>query len=70
MFENDAHHQIVHSLMNRTRSTYISYLTFATISSADLGQHACISTTTYVSSNNSETNVTIRTGREMLIHIT
>ena len=68
MFENDANHQIVHSVINRMASTYNSYLRFATLSSADLGQHVCASTTTYVSSNNSETNVSIRTGRELLIY--
>ena len=64
MFENDANHQIVNSVINRTASTYNSYLRFATLSSADMGQHVCVSTTTYVSTNNSVTNTTIRTGRE------
>jgi len=67
MFVNDANHQIVHSVINRTASTYNSYLRFATLSSADIGQHVCVSTTTYVSTNNSVTNTTIRTGRELLI---
>ena len=54
--------QIVHSLLDGTSATYESILTFATPPTTDIGVHVCIATSTYISSDSSNTSTT--TGKD------
>ena len=64
LYNNDENHQIIQSLVNGVTSTFESRLTFIRNPySIDTGEHVCIATSTYVSTNSSETNTTTAIGK-------
>ena len=68
MYTNDGSHQIIQSLLNGTTSTLESQLTFIRHPyQIDTGEHACIITSTFVSTNSSQTNTSTVIG--MYIHL-
>ena len=63
VYTNDEVHKIVQTLINGTSSTIESTLSFSHYPyQKDTGDRSCKVTTTYVSTNNSETNTSTITG--------
>lgn len=61
----DGEHQIVHTLLNGVTATFESRLTFLRHPySIDTGERICIVTSTYVSTNSSETNTSTTVGMQ------
>lgn len=62
-YTNDGNHQIIQSLLSGVTSTLESRLTFLRHPySSDTGDRVCMVTSTYVSTNSSETNASTTTG--------
>lgn len=60
-------HQIVQSLLNGVSSTFRSTLTFLRHPfSSDTGERICVATSTYISTNSSETNTSTVIGTKYL----
>lgn len=63
VYVNDENHRIDQSLLNRATSTFKSRLTFIRHPYlVDSGERVCTATSTYVSTNSSETNTSVAIG--------
>ena len=64
MYANDDTHRLSRMLLNGTTSNFESSLVFISDSyQSDTSEHLCIATVTYVSANNSETNMSTAVGK-------